>query len=374
MASLLSPALNHSEVFCILLSTSYNVTSLARACKGLHNFATQQFSRPTPIAWPTVVSSFVASTPLESFANAGTSSKAMKRRRHHFQRTSNLLAASLQSLVSGLRCAFLYDSGALTVAGAHALVQHLQQQQQLAKQYDASVVVNDIVVLAFGEGDAIFFARRTATVRRLSRMLHDSKYRPVLVDVSPSLSFPLFVSWSNNTGVVHSIEASMKAIATALTTSSKENKAIVRVHVQHVQQMISVVGMLLEYPVVYGMFQDGLGAQERTGNCAAAGTLCRHRMVVNACSSVGQGLSKEPDTVDKVTTTLLPWSFTVPKALMKNIHVQLSLALFYNVVLQRVSHLNQHPRGNTDPTVQTFPVLPLLSWVKEDINVTSVCL
>jgi hypothetical protein len=343
-------------IICSKLLPSLN--NLIQSCKTLRHIcqtlSTPQCSLANISVLNDVLSSFVKSTDMASFAPSELSLKAKKRLRKHFERRLKPLATELHHLLSHLRSTFLYDSGALTVGGARAMVQYLQLH------LTSVPAVQDLVVIAIGEGDALFFARRQATLDRFSMMVQDLQYRPVLVDVSPSLSRPNCIPWSD-TEQTTAIVASMKAVLSALQKTGP-NDRVVLLPTEQMHPVICIVGMLLEYPVVYGIFQD---KTSMTGNCAAADTLCRCRLLQHS----GLGNAREE--------IILPWSFTIPKALSRNIFVRLAKSLFYNTVLKRIRAIQRLRRvgeGNGNGPGKEEQGRVALSWAVEEVNVTSVCL
>jgi hypothetical protein len=300
--------------------------------------------------------SFAHSTNMSSFARSDLSSKAKKRLKKHFQRSINSLAIELHYLLTGLRNAFLYDTGALTISGGNQLIQHLQVS--LPGEFQS---VNDLVVVAVGAGDAIFFVRRWATIQLLKFNL---KYKtgPALVDVSPKLQSPIFIPWSNTKQTKQLVEA-MEYVLSAIVTNDENDKKENMICLQRERMntsMISIVGILLEYPVVYGFFQ---GDETIVGNCAASDTLCCHRLIHHTVQWIEIAEQKSKNCSD-TRDLILPWSFTVPKLIKKNVFVRLAIAYFYTIILKRLNN-----NGQNVPTTQQH-----LSWNVEEMNVSSVCL
>ena len=312
------------------------------------------------------ISKFVASTSSSTFVPSGTSSKATKRRKQHFQRTSSDLIQELNLLILNLRFCYLYDSGALTPTGANALIVSLKSQNIISK---------NIVVLSIGQ-DVIFFLNRYETVRRLSNILKDNKYCPVLINVSPSLQQPQHVHWHETK--LNALKKTISLLITSLQSNNPLNKNAS--HPGHIQfkesalsHMTATVGILLEYPVVYGIFDTDEDAKDgkkekRFGNCAAADVLFQHRLIWTSGLKTNVVTESDIDIQNKTSASsssltrslLLPWSFTVPQPLQKKMEIRLSISSFFNTIQNRCR--------------QIYTTEGMLAWKIEDMDVSSVCL
>ena len=301
------------------------------------------------------IAEFSSSTAPSTFAVVGTPTKAIKRKRQHFRRTRHALIEELTLLLSGVRSSYLYDAGALTENGANALLTLLRIRSQQSLQQHLALAIQDLVVLTMGEDDVVFFVRRNATVRRLSNMLNHGTYCPALVDVSPKLDRPVLVDWSYHTKT-NGLKNTMQNLLSLLQQTKAKSPSVKLESPYVLQQMTAIVGILLEYPVVYGMFKtvDDDDEDTHSGNCVAADTLCQRRLEWTPTTILSQ-LDNSPSILPPV----LPWSFTVPKPLTRNIEVRRAIALFFVAVARRC----RKSRG-----------IGTLEWIIVEIDVPSVCL
>ena len=161
--------------------------------------------------------------------------------------------------------------------------------------------------------------------------------------------------------------------------------ALIQLDGSRLQHRVAVVGILLEYPVVYVLFEQG------QGNCVASDALLLHRVRVkrevvkvvveeDANEEVTTAKTKTDNKMqhgfeengDEYNLQLLPWSFTVPQPLVRLFPVRLAVASFFLTIQNRWRRLSNERRNQNDGGKERKKTM--LEWRVEEIHATSVCL
>ena len=360
----------------------------------------------------------------------GATAKQRKRGRQHFARRANELSREITALVDGIRYAFLYDMGSLNAHGAACLLAEMRRSANGA-------AYGDLAVLDLGpQGTTFFFVRRSLLEQRLRRMVEDvykgqrgerrtNNLWPILVDVSPWLDAPRIVSIPNaaavesanaasisadaaradgtspgttnlgsyTTQIICSLCSAIETIAEDLSEMTKDLlllKAFAHdrddtsdgrqtgrnLDASQLRLLAPLVGILLEYPVVYGFFSplcDTASEESPSGaNCAAAEPLVCHQLVISegkkpstmlARTGALPGSNTEQQEEEDTDAITLPWTFTVPLPLLKIPSVQSALVSFYNNVELRVQQatLKSHNECLRPPFTTTMTKNSLIS-------------
>jgi len=159
--------------------------------------------------------------------------------------------------------------------------------------------------------------------------------------------------------------------------------ALIQLDGSRLQHRVAVVGILLEYPVVYVLFEQG------QGNCVASDALLLHRVRVKrevVKVVVEEDANEEVTTAktdnkmqhgfeengDEYNLQLLPWSFTVPQPLVRLFPVRLAVASFFLTIQNRWRRLSNERRNQNDGGKERKKTM--LEWRVEEIHATSVCL